>query len=886
MTFHHPQLLALLVLLPVLVLIWVWRGMRTVPTSLVLRLIAVALVVVALANPTQGRDTLPAGPLIILVDQSDSLTSQGQAALRAEANRLVASLNRTSGAEARQPAVLWFGANVVAPGDWSNGGAFDEPASSITTALDASGSDIAGALQSARDVLSASTAATGQPGHIVLLSDGIQTAGDALSAARLAADANLRVDVLPLAASQTPEVRIASVQAPRLLSAGEEYAVQIVINSTAPPTAASTSQATLRLWDADQLLAEQQVNLTPGDNPFTLRSRASNAGVIRLRAEVVATPDTFQRNNEAAATAVVAPPPLVLIIEGRLGSTQTLSTALWNAGIESETITPDRLPTRLSSLERFDGMILADVSANSLTFDQMASVQEFVRSEGRGLVATGGVNSFGLGGYANTPLEQVLPVDMDAPPRPDRTDVALLLIIDRSASMDTAIGVSKFDMAKEAAILSTESLQENDIIGVLAFDTGQQWVVPFQRIGQGNDLQQIQDSIGRLPTGGGTDIYRALAMGVNELVAQPASVRHVVLLTDGRSFTDDRFAYQQLVEAARSQGMTISTIAIGVDADTELLDNIAQWGGGRYSFANNPEDIPRLTLQESEIARADPSVEGTFYADLVAPHPLLRNFVPAELPQLDGYVATTLKDAAEVVLRSPEEDPVLVTWQYGLGRAIAWTSSVADPWADTWTSWGDYSRFWAQVVRYTLPEADSNALQVRLEPQHGGARLVADAFAENGAPLNLADAAARITLPDGSTRDIPLRQVSPGRYAQDLRLPTDGAYGILVVLERDGQRYQTQVGYVQAVPAEYAPPDPTSSQLQGEPLLQQIAQITGGRVLPPNTTLDTPGQDDQTEAVQQEDPLRNLWMWLLGAALAIWVLEIAVRRGIFIRDKT
>lgn len=883
MTFHHPQLLALLLLLPVLVLIWVWRGMRTVPSSLVLRLMGVTLVVVALANPTQGHEMLPAGPLIVLVDQSDSLTEEGKSALRAEADRLVQSVEQSTNGETQQVAVLWFGENVVAPGDWSRSGVFAEPSSALAATLDPSGSDLAGALHTARDVLEASTKATGQPGHVVLLSDGIQTEGDALAEAHLGAEAKLRVDVLPLSVPQLPELRITQVTTPRLLHVGEEYAIQISVNNAAPVGTSGATQAMLRLWDANQILAEQQVNLTPGENHFTFRSRANNPGVARLRAEVVGTPDTFARNNEASAAAVVAQPPLVLIVEGRPGNAQVLSGGLASAGIESELISPDRLPTRLSSLERFDGMVLVDVSANALTFDQMTSVQEFVRSEGRGLVVAGGSNSFGLGGYANTPLEQVLPVTMDSPPRPSRSDVALLLIVDRSASMDTAIGVSKFDMAKEAAILSTEALRPDDIIGVLAFDTGQQWVVPFQRIG--TDLQQIQDRIGRLPTGGGTDIYRALALGVNEMMVQSADVRHVVLLTDGRSFTDDRLAYQQLIDAARAQSITLSTIAIGVDADTELLEQLAQWGGGRYSFANNPEDIPRLTLQESEIARANPSVEGNFYAELVAPHPLLRNFVPAELPTLDGYIATTPRDAAEVVLRSPEQDPILVAWQYGLGRAIAWTPTVAEPWSNAWASWSEYGRFWSQVLRYTLPEANSSALQVQMEPQHSGARLIADAFGENGAPLNLSNAAARVTLPDGSTRDIPLRQVAPGRYAQELRLPADGAYGVLVVLEKDGQRYQTEVGYVQSVPAEYAPPTTTSEQPQGVALLQEIARVTGGEVSQPDTDLKDLDAESQTSSVQNDDPLRYAWMWLLGGALVIWVIEIAVRRGVFVREK-
>lgn len=896
MIFHNPHLLALLLLLPFIPLIWFWRGMRTVPSSLLLRLLSVALVILALANPTLGEEVQTTGPLVILVDQSDSLTPQGQAAARADAGALAQRLAAEASAANEPPrriAVLWFGGHVVAPGPRAITGqsvAASDP--NLQAALNPAGSNLAAALRRARELLAAgggtnAGTALADGGRVVLLSDGMPTAGDALAEAQLAAAAGLTIDTVPLARAAESELRVVSVRVPDTLHVGEEYTANIVVNRTDPFNSGGPVETTLRLWAGEQLLGEELVTLDPGDNSFSFTGLAISPGTVRLRAEIDGGPDAFAQNNRASATAHVAPAPRVLLVEGRPGGASELSAALWNGGIETETIPASSIPTRLSSLAGFDGMVLIDVSANDLSLGQMSSVQEFVRSEGRGLVVTGGTSSFGLGAYDDTPLEAVLPVDMDAPPRPERADVALLLIIDRSASMDTAIGVSKFDMAKEAAILATESLQTQDTIGVLSFDTGQSWTVPFQQIGQGIGLKQIQDNIATLPTGGGTNIYEALFVGLTGLQGQTASTRHVVLLTDGRSFnSDDRTAYRQLAEAALAQDITISTIAIGFDSDTELLDDIATWGGGRYYFADRPEDIPKLTLQESEIARSDPSVEGGFQADLATPHPLLRDFAPASLPQLGGYVATTPDEQADVVLRSPEDDPVLVAWQYGLGRAVAWTPSVAAPWADNWPGWNDFSRFWAQLVRYTLPEADSGPIQVQTVPQPDGVRLVVDAFESSGAPLDLANTTAQITLPDGAERRITLRQVAPGRYAEDLRLPGAGAYGIGVTVERQGTAYQVDTGYVEPTSREYLPPaaGAPDEALQGRPLLEAIAATTGGRVLDPATVL-APVAPTPPQGNAPHDPLRYAWMWLLGAALALWLLEIAVRRGIFIRQE-
>jgi Ca-activated chloride channel homolog len=858
MLFRNPQLLWLLLLLPTLVLIWVWRRGRVRGGALVLRSLAVALLIIALADPSPGVEIVPEGPLVVLVDQSASLSAEARSQMLAEATALAATNENST--------LLAFGEDVVLI-DPTNEAADQQEAPQPDVAI--AGTDIGGALRTARSLLPGG-------GRVVLLSDGLQTEGDALAEAQLARDTGIVVDVWPHGGANNTELSIVQVTAPRTLRAGEEFPIEIEVAHR--PGSASNGGAIssrLRLWEGDTLLNDEEVWVAPGSQFFTVRHRAGLPGVLRLRAELTPNEDSFSENNSGGATALVAPPPRVLIVEGRPGVSAEVGAALESEGVEIRAIGPQQMPIRLSELSAFDGMVLVDVPGNAMSIDQMATVREFVRSEGRGLVTLGGRNSYTLGGYKDTPLEQVLPVQMEPPPRPQRSDIALLLIMDRSASMTAAIGVSKFAMAKEAAILATASLQANDRIGILAFDTGQLWVVPFQQVGQGLSQAQIEEQIINLPSGGGTDIQIALTAGLPALAGQPGSVRHAVLLTDGRSFSNDMAAYEQLVQTAREQQITLSTIAIGSDADLPLLEQLAEWGGGRYYFAGEPEDIPRLTLLESEIARADPLVEEPFQADLAAAHPMMRDFAPAELPQLDGYVAVTAKDAAEVVLRSPDDDPVLVSWQYGLGRSVAWTPSAAAPFAGAWPTWLSYGRFWAQVVRYTLPEPDSGPLQVRLEPRPGGARIIVDAIRPGGEPLDLATVNARMLLPDGSERDFGVRQVAPGRYSQELALPASGPYAVSVVLVRDGALQEAEVGYVQPVPTEYRLLN-DDELVAGPALLASIAETTGGSVR----------ESISAEASAAPTPVQNpsppLWPWLIGAALSLFVIEIALRRGLFV----
>ncbi len=908
MILNQPQLLALLLILPVMVAIWLWRGRRLAPLALLFRLLTVALLILAATNPTIEQTTEPATSVIILVDQSGSLTAEGQAALRSQASRIASKLTgSTDDAAAEEAAaapdtatILWFGGEVVAPGQWSDPAIAPDPPPTLAETLNPTASDIGGALQLARELLTRPTSeqatdtaesesAAAAPQQVVLLSDGIETRGDALAEAQRLAEAGISVHVLPQEAVQDPLWLERMAVEPHLVRAGEAYSVHIVAaNSSDAPM-----QATLQLWEDGELAQEEPVTLEPGNNDFSLTGNASSEGIKRLRAEVIGQPDTFAENNSAATTMLVAPRPSVLIVEGRSGEGSDLALALLNAGIESETIAPEQLASRPSELRRYDGMLLVDVPSHKLTYDQMANVEGFVGKDGHGLVIVGGTNAYGLGAYEDTPLEQVAPVLMQPEPNDQRPDVALLLILDRSASMTVSRGVSKLDMAKEAAILSTETLQEEDSLGVLAFDTRQQWTVPLQRIGEGLELSQIRDTIARLASGGGTDIYGALEMGLNDLMFYPASVRHVVLLSDGRSYNNDMVAYQQLIDAARAEQITLSTIAIGFDSDTQLLNQLADWGNGRYYFAEDAEDIPQLTLRESEIASSDPTIEGEFVPQAPEPHPLLRNLELAGMPSLNGYVATTEKETADVVLRSPNSDPVLTSWQYGLGRAVAWTPSFGEPWAEAWLTWEGSADFWSTMVRYTLPDPQSteSPMSVRFEPQPDSeeTRIIVEAVQRSGEPYDRADVYARITLPNGTERDIGLRQVGPGRYVQELVLPTSGAYGVWVQINsEDGGQENTQVGYVHQPAAEYAP---LQDAAKGRQLLQAIAATTGGEEIDQAwvPTAEAATEADAQEASESRSlrawllaSLRaQLWLWLLGAALLTWLLEIAVRRGMF-----
>jgi hypothetical protein len=355
--------------------------------------------------------------------------------------------------------------------------------------------------------------------------------------------------------------------------------------------------------------------------------------------------------------------------------------------------------------------------------------------------------------------------------------------------------------------------------------------------------------------------------------------KHAVLLTDGRSYGDTQ-DYDKLVAAARQAGVTLSTIAIGDDADTDLLKHLADKGAGRYHFAANPQDLPRLTLKETEIARQDPKVEGQVQPQPhvqagAEAHPTMRGFVPRRIPSLSGYIATTVKPNADLILEAPEGDAILAGWQYGLGRALAWTSDAGEHWANTWQAWQDSSAFWTQVLSYTFPDPTTGPLQARIEPDSAGARIIAEASDAAGAPLDLANVAVRLNGPDGAEERLALKQVAPGRY--ETRVPdanlAPGAYRLSAALKKGDQQLQALGGWSKSYPEEFAGGSGDAG------LLQRIAQNTNGKLL------DSPeAAGDVLAAPLPRDPI-SLWPWLAGAGLGLWLLEIAVRRGWILRPR-
>ena len=711
--------------------------------------------------------------------------------------------------------------------------------------------DLAAGLRLGADLIPA-----GYRPRIVLLSDGQETTGNAIAQARALRARGVEVDVVPVAAQSAPEVLVDSVQTPSNVTEGERFSIGVRLVSNV------ATDATVHVFVNDYPVAEQGVSLTPGSIDLVFSAAAPQSGLLDVRATVDAQQDTLSINNVARAVVEVQGPPRVLIVEQRPGEGDTIASALESTGMRLERRGVADLPDQPDTLGTFAAVALADVSAQNLTDAQQNALRTYVRDMGRGLLAIGGDTSFGQGEYVGTPLDDALPVRSSVRSHRDQGRVALLLVIDTSGSMSDDIyheGTSKLEMAKQAALLSAQQLSPRDQMGIENFDSNQHWLMPLTNL-LGLPPTAIQDRLGPLYADGGTDIYPALATAFDAIKDSDARYKHVILMTDGLSCCGGDYA--GLEDRMRAANVTLSTIAIGGDADTDLLSQLAKQGDGRYYFAEHARDIPRLMTRETELATRGPLVEGTIAPRQVQPDRALSALASGGLPKLSGYLVTTPKDLAEVLLVSDAGDPLLARWQFGLGRAVAWTSDLRGRWSQDWLQWPGTAQLFNQLVSWTVaPPQGPLRLALRADAETG--HITVEETAPTTSPATLR---AHVAQPGGGSVELNLDAIAPGQYGGSFPLVGAGTYIVRVQAERDGASVgSAEGGLPLAYPAEFRQVTPDTRRMQ------QIAAAGGGHIL----TAPEAAFANDLAPITSPLPLQRL---LLLIAAILLPIDVGLRR--------
>ena len=859
MNFTTPLALILLLLLPY----FFWLGRPRTGAlrrkrewaSLAVRLLILLLLIFSLAGSrlVRAADELA---VVFLLDVSDSISPAQQAEAEAFVRAAIAEMTPTD-----QAAVVLFGANSLVERPMS-GLAELAPVSSVPQALH---TDLAEAIR-----LGLALFPAGSARRLVVLSDGVATIGDSAAAAQLAAAAGVQIDFVPLARSQAAaEAWVTGVDAPTRVSQGET----IVVNVTAESTA--DMPATLRILAAGQVIYDEAVQLRPGSNSFSVSLRPTSQEFVRYAVELVPAQDTYYQNNQLAAFTEVVGPPRVLLVAGDGGVDESgnlvpdespaLRLALEGAGLVVDRITPAGLPTSLPALSNYASVVLVNVNAKNLSPRKMETLQSYVRDLGGGLVVVGGPQSYGMGGYYGTPLEETLPVDMQIKDQDRFPAVSMVIVIDRSGSMGAQEGsLTKIQLADEAAARVVELLNDFDEITVIPVDTQPDQVIgPVLAEDKGAIIAEIR-TIGA--GGGGINVRTGLEAAAQALAGSDKQVKHVIVLADG-SDSNEQNGVPELIEALRSADVTVSMVAIGQGKDVAWLRSMAELGEGRFHLTEEAANLPQIFTQETTSIQRSYLIEERFFPALASSSPILSGI--NLVPPLYGYVGTSAKGTAQVILTTHLGDPLLAAWQYGLGRSVAWTSDATGRWGSDWVRWAGFPQFWAQAVRWTVSQGRDSNVETVVGFAGETARLTVDARRGDNTFLNDLTMEANLVAPDGTVTALTLPQVAPGRYETDFTPEQEGAYLVRVTGMAAGEEEAVvaqTTGWVLGYSPEYRQLETNFA------LLQALADVTGGR----NVGDDPAGVFEHS--LPSEATTRPVWPWLTLLAVVLLPVDIALRR--------
>jgi hypothetical protein len=410
------------------------------------------------------------------------------------------------------------------------------------------------------------------------------------------------------------------------------------------------------------------------------------------------------------------------------------------------------------------------------------------------------------------------------------------------------------ELARQAAVGVVENLRPTDQVGVLIFDNSFQWSVPLRRA---DDRTSIKRLISGITPDGGTQIAPALTEAYRRILTSKAVYKHIVLLTDGISEEGDSMT---LSKDAVANHVTISTVGLGQDVNRAFLEKVAQLAQGKAYFLNDPSGLEQIVLRDVKEHTGSTAVEKEVHPEVVNRAEILDGVGIETAPPLRGYVRFQTRPTTDLILRAGPEDPLLVRWQYGLGRAAVFTSDAKNRWAASWVTWPGFDKLWTNIFRDLLPHAESS--EANAEFDRAANELVVDYHLGR----DVAEPAAIPDIfafgPNGFQAPLKVAKMAAGHYRA--RVAIGERQGLFRVRPLAESRAFPEVGF-------YRQEDEMLEYGANDQLLHQVAAATGGRYNPALSAIfDTTGRAIPATL--------ELWPGLLALAIGLNLAELLMRK--------
>jgi uncharacterized protein YegL len=684
---------------------------------------------------------------------------------------------------------------------------------------------------------------------MVVATDGREADDDVLAAVRDAMRAGVRVDVLP--AGNTPPidaVALSSIDAPRLVRAGETLEVEVGLSAGRSATVSLTAQV-----DGEEVAtSEAQVQVGDGRGSISVPF-PEDEGIHQLEIDASAPGDIVGQNDRISTLVRVLARPRVLHLHDEEDGSPPLVSALEEAELEVESRRLSDAPTTVSELDRYGLVVVDEADPEGLSESQQVAIRRFVEELGGGLVTITGGHPVKRSPETFREIEPIRPAPAIPEPRP----LELVLVIDRSGSMQG----QKLSSARAAGIAAVDALREDALAGVVAFSGGADRVMAPVPVAEEEQREQLRGFISRINAGGGTNIAAALGAAGAVMSNDPRYIHHVILLSDGESDHASAIAQAQGLAA---RGISISAITIG--PRSQLMAEIARIGRGRYHVTTNPGSLPALFVREAQFRQPPAHRTGRITPRVAMPHRSLEGIDFDAAPPLTGHALAAAKPEASTLLESDRGEPILAHWHRGVGQVASFTSATTGGWADAWRGDQIFHTFWSQLAWSLMRSRTVEPLELRVDPLPGVAnrvRVVAVAPTIHALPtpvVRLHRAGAPVAV-DAEGERVPLEVVGPGLFAAEVEV----GQGFMVEGRMPDDPEPTA-----AVSVDRTYPDELSRFGRDNAVLARLAEVGGGSVL-----------GDVSEAFADVRPQAvptPLAVWLFFAALVLYLLSVLLLR--------
>jgi Ca-activated chloride channel homolog len=847
-TLGCPAALDLLPVIAILLIVWLIQARSPLRFAApLLRAIVLALFAIALADPrTVMRSEGAARPVVI--DASASITSPMRAFTIA---LLKDQLKLRNG----DPAIVFAGSPI----DQNTGRALAMLANPAgCTSCDPGTTN----LEAALNRIASDRATHGGP--LVLVTDGWQNRGDADQAIDGLRAAGISLDIFtPPGARSVPNVAMTQLEIPPALEKAAPFDLGVTManyNDVPVP-------GTITLFRNGQALEAHQVTIAPGQTRYDFPVHAEASGLISFRAAFkAANPvlDTYPQDDALDGWVGIGAQRKVLILTDNARDAADLQTVATRAGLQPTVEVASGEWN--GSPKGYDAVILNNVASAHVGPAAQTALINYV-ADGGSLAMAGGDQSFGLGGWQNSPLARIMPVLMKPPEHRERKR-ALVLIIDKSGSMGRN---QKLEYAKAAALTVTQTMKDSDLLSVIGFDSQPFVVIPMEPVSTSRPY--FNELINRLKARGTTFLLPALEEAERDLAQTNAAIKHVVILTDGETGGTAAMYYDLVSTMHREGGVTISTIAIGQEANVGLLEAIARYGGGSYYQTDSPANLPSLFLDDVRQRGGNTTMaESTFTPYSVAPDPLLKDLAGRQLPPIKGFVATQLKPGAtlSVFVNSNEvRAPIVASWKYGAGKVLAVTTDASGRWSAAWIGSGVFGEVWHRLVAWMTPEMPAQEqFAIALGNRAGRIGVNLTDYSDDprtaGRPVN-----AAVTLPSGAHFATMLSQQAPGELSGSFEASKPGTYYITLKGAGGDAPAFPPLAYTVRPALNNEMPQPAPNYA----LLEHLASATGGRLNPAVSDIgaDRPASEQIT----------SMSAWFIIAAMILLIAEALIRRLTF-----